>query len=441
MVGRAARPLLDAGVAGIWNDMNEPAGWKRELRVGRLILPLQAQDSRDVVQADPARAEAPRAPRDACATSTGISSAARRTRRCCERARPSGAPFVLSRSGHAGIQRYAALWTGDTTSRWPQLALSVRDAARPVALGRRRSAAPTSAASPAGAAPELFARWMQIGALYPFARTHSMWLKRRQEPWRFGKRVEAIARAALELRMRLLPYLVWALPRGRGDRRADLATALLDEFPDDPRAAAIEDQVMLGRDLLVAPVLERGATRARGLSAGRRLDRARRRRALHRTAHGARRRAARAHADLRARRLRAADAQRRCATSARSPRSRSCSRSIPGGDAATRRDRGRRRVARVSRRRRGAHAGAAAQPRRGPAATRDRRARRRVRDRRAHRSRGGARVPAAELGVGRRGAPARRGSHGRRARRRVALGGRRPPRALDRRWAPPAPSR
>jgi alpha-glucosidase len=99
---------------------------------------------------------------------------------------------------------------------------------------------------------------MQLGAFYPFARTHSMWLKHRQEPWRFGRRVEAIARAALELRMRLLPYL-YGLFCEHEDSGAPIWRPLFWHHPGDPRAAAIEDQVLVGRDLLVAPVLERGA--------------------------------------------------------------------------------------------------------------------------------------------------------------------------------------
>ena len=150
--------------------------------------------------------------------------------------------------------------------------------------------------------PELFARWMQIGALYPFARTHSMWLKHRQEPWRFGKRVEAIARAALELRMRLLPYLYGLFCEAEATG-APIWRPLFWHDPDDARAAAIEDQLLLGRDLLVAPVLERGATeREVYLPAGiwtaidddARYVGPRTR---------ARRSAARAHPDLRARRL------------------------------------------------------------------------------------------------------------------------------------------
>jgi alpha-glucosidase len=101
---------------------------------------------------------------------------------------------------------------------------------------------------------------MQIGALQPFARTHSMWLKHRQEPWRFGRRTEAAARAALELRMRLLPYL-YGLCCEAEATGAPLWRPLAWDHPGDPEAAAVDDQVAIGPDLLAAPVLERGARR------------------------------------------------------------------------------------------------------------------------------------------------------------------------------------
>lgn len=254
--GAQHEPLVDVGVAGIWNDMNEPAGWRRELRAGRLIVPLRAQDLSEVVASDPAEPKR-RVPHESVRNAYGHLEC-RATHEALVRLDPEKRPFVLSRSGHAGIQRYAALWTGDTTSTWPQLALSVR-----MLLGLSLSGVPFCGADIGGFAgwcsPELFARWMQIGALYPFARTHSMWLKHRQEPWRFGKRVEAIARAALELRMRLLPYLYGLFCEAEATG-TPVWRPLFWHDPDDPRAAAIEDQLLLGRDLLVAPVLEAGAT-------------------------------------------------------------------------------------------------------------------------------------------------------------------------------------
>jgi len=253
--GEQHRPLLDAGVAGIWNDMNEPAGWTSDLRIGRLMLPTRSQDLSRAVQADPARPER-RVPHEHVRNLYGQQES-RATREFLESARPERRAFVLSRSGFAGVQRYAALWTGDSRSRWSHLRLSI-----PMLLNLSLSGVAFCGADIGGFAlsctPELYARWIQIGALYPFARTHSMFLKRRQEPWRFGPRVEAIARAALELRMRLLPYL-YALFREAELSGAPVWRPLFFEFPNDPASADVEDQVMLGPALLVAPVLERGA--------------------------------------------------------------------------------------------------------------------------------------------------------------------------------------
>jgi alpha-glucosidase len=248
-------PLLDAGVAGIWNDMNEPAGWKRDVRAGRMIVPLRRQDLSDVRGAEPGDPKRT-VPHEEVRNVYGHLEC-RATCEALERWAPERRPFVLTRAAHAGTQRWAALWTGDTLSTWEQLALSLR-----MLLGLSLSGVPFCGADIGGfggwCTPELFARWMQLGAFYPFARTHSMWLKHRQEPWRFGKRVEAIARAALELRMRLLPYLYGVFCEAEATG-APIWRPLFWHHPDDPRAAAIEDQLLVGRDLLVAPVLERGA--------------------------------------------------------------------------------------------------------------------------------------------------------------------------------------
>ncbi len=253
--GEQHRPLLDAGVAGIWNDMNEPAGWQAEVRIGRMILPRKPQDMSRVVQADPADPER-RVPHESVRNLYALQEC-RATRAILETARPEQRAFVLSRSGHAGIQRFAALWTGDNASRWPHLRESL-----PMLMNLSLSGVAFCGADIGGFAwsctPELYARWIQIGALYPFARTHSMLHVRRQEPWRFGKRVEAIAKAALALRMRLLPYLE-SLFRESEASGAPVWRPLFYEFPDDPAAADIEDEVMVGPALLAAPVLRRGA--------------------------------------------------------------------------------------------------------------------------------------------------------------------------------------
>jgi len=255
--GGLHRPLVEAGVAGIWNDMNEPAGWTKDVRLGRFLLPFRPQDLSRTEQA-PAIGGDARVPHEHVRNLYGQQHS-RATREGLEALRPEQRPFVLSRSGYAGIQRHAALWTGDTWSTFAQLRLSVR-----MLLQLSVSGVAFCGADIGGFAgicsPELFARWMQIGALYPFARTHAMWLKGRQEPWSFGPRIEAIARAALGLRMRLMPYL-YGLFHEAAASGEPVWRPLFYAFPDDPDAARIDDQLMLGPSLLVAPVLDRGARR------------------------------------------------------------------------------------------------------------------------------------------------------------------------------------
>jgi alpha-glucosidase len=253
--GEQHRALVDAGVSGIWNDMNEPSGWGQDLRLGRFRLPLRKANLSKMLQADPSDPKRTRAHEEV--RNVYALQECRATREGLERARPSQRSFVLTRSGHAGIQRHAAVWTGDNRSRWADLRESI-----PMLLNLSLSGVPFCGADIGGffgsCTPELYARWIQLGALYPFARTHSMVFTRRQEPWRFGRGVERIAREALRLRMRLLPYL-YGIFRESEHCGAPVWRPLFYEFPDDPEAARVEDQILLGRSLMVAPVVERGA--------------------------------------------------------------------------------------------------------------------------------------------------------------------------------------
>jgi alpha-glucosidase len=178
-----------------------------------------------------------------------------------ERLRPDRRPAILTRSGWAGMQRHAMHWTGDNKSTWDHLRLSIQ-----MVLTLGLSGVPISGADvggfTGGPSPELYARWMQLGAFMPFYRVHSMVGSPDQEPWAFGEQVEAICRKYLELRYRLLPYLytaVWqASQTGTPPMRA-----LAFMFPDDPTVASLDDEYMLGESLLIAPVVEEGATQRR----------------------------------------------------------------------------------------------------------------------------------------------------------------------------------
>ena len=250
--------LLDAGCSGIWIDMNEPSGWTHDVRLGRAGVPLTTFGEVDfsTLTQRALADEKETASHESVRNVYGLQQC-RASRYALERAHPGERHLVLSRAGCQGIQRHAALWTGDSRSDWPDLRESVR-----MLLGLSISGVAFCGADIGGFAgnpsPELFARWMQIGALQPFARTHSWWRGRRQEAWRFGRRSERIARQALALRMRLLPYLNSLMHQAERSG-APLWRPLFHEFPHDGEAVFCEDQVMLGPLLLLAPVLERGA--------------------------------------------------------------------------------------------------------------------------------------------------------------------------------------
>ena len=252
--GEQHRELTAAGVAGIWNDMNEPAGWRSDVRIGRMVVPFRAQDTRQLVVSDP-RDESRTVPFERVRNLYGQQEC-RATREGLEVEEPARRPFVLTRSGHAGIQRYAAVWTGDNRSRWQHLRSSI-----PMLTNLSLSGVSFCGADIGGfflsCSPELYARWIQLGSLYPFARTHTMWATRRQEPWSFGERVANIARASLQLRMRLLPYL-YDLFREAERSGTPVWRPLFFEFPEDEIAPGVEDQVMIGPSLLAAPVVVRG---------------------------------------------------------------------------------------------------------------------------------------------------------------------------------------
>jgi alpha-glucosidase len=109
----------------------------------------------------------------------------------------------------------------------------------------------------------IVARWVQVGALFPFCRAHSCAGYISNEPWNFGPQVEAIARQALRLRYRLLPYLIhsFGMPASVG---APVMRPLLYQYPNDPLTAYLYDQFLLGPFLMAAPVLRPGV-RARSV--------------------------------------------------------------------------------------------------------------------------------------------------------------------------------
>jgi alpha-glucosidase/alpha-D-xyloside xylohydrolase len=195
--------------------------------------------------------------------------------------RPDVRPWSLHRTGYAGVGRFGGwIWSGDIDSRWSTLAAQVS-----VALNHGLSLTPFWGSDIGGFYPtreltgELYVRWFQFGAFCPSFRAHGRtWHLRRPWGWNTGDSgpnehqgrgpdpselhnaaVEPICRKYLELRYRLLPYN-YTLCREAHDANLPLMRAMWLHYPDDAQAVARGDQYLWGRDMLVAPVVERGAT-------------------------------------------------------------------------------------------------------------------------------------------------------------------------------------
>lgn len=248
--GLLHRRLTAAGVAGFWNDMNDPV-----FRAGEVYDPLAEDVHHHGVPH--ARVRNLYANGMAEATVSGLRAL-----------RPGKRPFVLSRSGFLGIQRHAAVWTGDNHSSWQHLrenlemVLNLGLSGVPLAGGDvggfGRGPGKYGAIKPFRPSTELFIRWMEFGALMPFFRVHCTLYARRQEPWSFGRPGLELARTVLKRRYRLLPML-YRLALEAHETGLPIVRPVFMHFDVPPGVG--RDQFLLGDRLLVAPVLERGVRR------------------------------------------------------------------------------------------------------------------------------------------------------------------------------------
>jgi alpha-glucosidase len=248
---------LAQGFAGVWHDMNEPVSFAP---FGDPTLPRSARHALEGRGGDHREAHNVYGLTMAQAGYEGL-----------RRLRPEQRPFLFSRSGWVGMQRYGGSWSGDVATGWEGLRASLA-----LVLGLGLCGVPYSGPDVGGftgtPSPELYLRWFQLGAYLPFFRTHSAIDGGRREPWEFGAEVLAHAREALTERVRLLPYLetLSHIARGTG---APYVRPLWWSSPGDRALRECGDAFLLGDALLVAPVLEPGSvSRAVRLPRGRWYD-------------------------------------------------------------------------------------------------------------------------------------------------------------------------
>ncbi|MFM5916525.1 MAG: TIM-barrel domain-containing protein [Novosphingobium sp.] len=239
--GTLFAPLLADGVAGIWNDMNEPAIFKSPNK----SMPL------DVVH---------RIEGDGFETRTathremhnvyGMENT-RATYEGLRRLRPDERAFVMTRASYAGGQRYAATWTGDNTSSWDHLKLAVSQTLNLGLSGFVWTGTDVGGFT-GGPSPDLMTRWFEYSAFLPVFRDHSQKGMPRAEPWVDGPEQLAIRRRYVEERYRLLPFL-YQLAATSAQTGEPLARPVFYDFPAALRSTC--DMAMhftLGGKLLIA---------------------------------------------------------------------------------------------------------------------------------------------------------------------------------------------
>ncbi|WP_435228695.1 glycoside hydrolase family 31 protein [Streptomyces sp. Tue6028] len=236
---------LALGFAGFWHDMNEPTSFTA---FGESTLPRSARHSLEGRGGDHREAHNVYALGMARAAYEGLRDLV-----------PQERPFLFSRSGWAGMQRYGGTWSGDVATGWPGLRASLS-----LVLGLGLCGVPYSGPDVGGfdgsPSPELYLRWFQLGAYLPLFRTHASLRAGRREPWEFGSEVLEHARVALVERRRLAPYFMTLahLARRTG---APYVRPLWWGAPMDRALRDCEDAFLLGDCLLVAPVLDHGTDR------------------------------------------------------------------------------------------------------------------------------------------------------------------------------------
>jgi alpha-glucosidase len=234
------KALLDLGFNGFWHDMNEPAlltAWgdpsfppyttqhdfdgegENHLMAHNLYGLLQAQAAYEYLR----------------------------------QAKPDKRPFILSRSGWAGLQKYAWTWTGDLTTSWASLQQTI-----PMVLNLGLSGIPYSGPDIGGflgnPAPELYLRWFQLGCFLPFCRTHGSRKTKPRVPWAYGNQTLEIVRQFLRLRYALMPYF-YTLAWESHQTGAPLVRPMFWQHPEVQSLWDIEDAFLLGDALLICPIV------------------------------------------------------------------------------------------------------------------------------------------------------------------------------------------
>lgn len=232
--------LLDKGVRGIWNDMNEPASFKGP-------LPGDVMFSEEGVPAKHEKVHNVYGHLMAKATFEGLQ-------------KPDGRrPFVITRACYAGSQKYATAWTGDNQSMWGHLQMAIPQLCN-LGLSGMPFVGTDIGGFGADTTKELLIRWVEMGCFSPLFRNHSALKTKRQEPWQFDTETVEIYRKYVQLRYKLIPYL-YDLFYEEECTGAPILRPLVFHYEKDGTAQTCNDEFLVGDKILVAPVVQQGMTK------------------------------------------------------------------------------------------------------------------------------------------------------------------------------------
>lgn len=239
---RLTREFMTSGIRGIWTDMNEPVIF--EVEGG--TFPMDTRHDYDGQPCSHRKAHNVYGMQMARATYVG-----------CKKAVYPRRPFVITRSGYSGVQRYASVWTGDNIATWEHLWIANLQCQRLSISGISFCGSDIGGfiGRPSG---ELYVRWLQMGAFHPFFRTHSSGDHGEQEPWTFGEECEGVAKKTIEMRYRFLPYLYTAFWQ-HVSRGTPVLRPLVFLDQENTETYFRMDEFGVGENIIVCPVTQDGA--------------------------------------------------------------------------------------------------------------------------------------------------------------------------------------
>jgi alpha-glucosidase len=228
------------GIAGIWNDMNEPAVF------GSGTFPVDVRHNYDGFHGSHRKAHNIYGMQMVRATFEGLKKLQKNKR-----------AFTITRAGYSGVQRYSSVWTGDNVASWEHLKIAIIQCQRLSISGISFCGSDIGGFSGEPDA-ELFTRWIQMGVFSPFMRAHSAGDTSEREPWSFGKEHEDINRKFIELRYQLLPYIYstfWEHFR----YLSPILRPLVMHEQENVFTHSLQDVFTFGDKILIAPISDYGA--------------------------------------------------------------------------------------------------------------------------------------------------------------------------------------